>query len=1398
MTFPKMKPLTIIIAIVMLVQVSITSSLPQSHTVYGDERVSENIPDLLITEIVAQSTTEDGSDAYEFVEIYNNTNQTVQLQDYLLRYHYPEPADDLIWPIEADLVIEPEETFVFWLGKDKNQHLTVDDFNNNFDVQLVEEEDIYKIDASALHNERHRAIVLETKSGHTIANAVYNDASYDVESNKGIFYKYPEDGSNKMVLIGSASEPATPGQVDTEQVPNEPNEIESDIDPEINDLTELTQNQLNEEIVINLESANDSIIKMLALYYKVDDGSYQEVSMKYNESSHIYEYIIDDLSEVLGSKQITYYYEATNGSYTVTSDPQTIDTTTPTNLKINVEDGEIVRGNTLITGTIEGGHYEDLSLSLNDSVVETYPTVGTKAHFKFHGSKMNKGYQNAVTLGEDTLFLMDEAPSGMLTVPITEGLVPGENTIAIRSGDYHKTYFEDDVPTGKLNTFIVTNFQLVLSDGTVIRDPEYGDSEEDFRIGDAATDVTPVMREFTFDIPDDKMDAIAYEWDTTEVEDGDYIIQVEDEAGDVVSRQVTVDNHGPDIESSIEEGKSYKGTFTIDVTAEDAQSNVKNLEVLLDDEAVEVPFETSSAQLSAGEHELKIYATDEAGNESEKTINFSVVEEQPSIPEVISPKDGQEDTSTSPTLEVQVSDPTVDDLDVNFYQGYIYNTLKQDHVKVYQGETDSTHIATRVPEGETELTKAQYEKIEKADGQLLNHDTNQFPYLRIEAAVDEDLMAHENLQLHWEGQSIPGRTMVMMAWNYVEEKWDTIVESEVLADESMQLTGEVQAEQYVEDNQITYLIQDQDETEVPTMQSLNAITADDDQYDYAFAWLTDTQFNVESDPRIFKEQLDWIVDHADENKIKYVFHTGDIVNRTFEEKQWELADDYMKILEENDMPYGVLAGNHDVGQGYILDFDYSYFYKYFGEDRFKDQPYYGGSYKNNRGHYDLISENGNDYIMVHMGWGDGDPNENWLEEDIEWMNDVLEAYPNRIAILSFHKYIHTQGMREPANADQIFEEVVVPNENVAMVLGGHYTESQMVVDEIDDNGDGTPDRKVYQILSNYQGTSEGGAGYMKLLEFDVANNKVHLKTYSPYRDDYDPDNDLPGDGEFELELDLTPNDKQVATDYIEIGLYTDEEIGTVHDVISGETATTTWEDLDHDTTYLWYATAEDEYGGFNKTSLQQFSTGPNEQKLDLTKLEALISEARAISNDDDVYTTDSFASLQEAIEVAEASLEAAETDEDVSEAIAALQLAIDNLVEKEESEDPKVDLTELKALISKARNLSNDDGVYTSDSFAALQEAIVAAEASLETIETDEDVSESIAALQLAIDDLVKKEIKENEDPPVSKDPKPTDGENELPKTATSMYSLIVLGLLLIVLGAVLIAFLFQRKWRNI
>ncbi|MFP3338880.1 hypothetical protein R0J91_12925, partial [Micrococcus sp. SIMBA_131] len=122
------------------------------------------------------------------------------------------------------------------------------------------------------------------------------------------------------------------------------------------------------------------------------------------------------------------------------------------------------------------------------------------------------------------------------------------------------------------------------------------------------------------------------------------------------------------------------------------------------------------------------------------------------------------------------------------------------------------------------------------------------------------------------------------------------------------------------------------------------------------------------------------------------------------------------------------------------------FSKYFGESRFNGRDYYGESYQDNRGHYDLISESGNDYLMLYMGWG-------IEQEEIDWMNAVLAQYPDRMAILSFHEYLLVSGNRSPL-ADEIYEKVVVPNKNVVATLSGHYHDSELLVDEIDDDGDG--------------------------------------------------------------------------------------------------------------------------------------------------------------------------------------------------------------------------------------------------------------------------------------------------------------------------------------------------------
>jgi pectate disaccharide-lyase len=72
--------------------------------------------------------------------------------------------------------------------------------------------------------------------------------------------------------------------------------------------------------------------------------------------------------------------------------------------------------------------------------------------------------------------------------------------------------------------------------------------------------------------------------------------------------------------------------------------------------------------------------------------------------------------------------------------------------------------------------------------------------------------------------------------------------------------------------------------------------------------------------------------------------------------------------------------------------------------------------------------------------------------------------------------------------------------------------------------------------------------------------------------------------------------------------------------------------------------------------------GPEESpSIDVTELEELITQAKAISNDKKKYTEPSFVALQDAIEVAEAALETIATEEELNEAVTALTVAIDGL-----------------------------------------------------------------------------------------------------------------------------------------
>ena len=163
----------------------------------------------------------------------------------------------------------------------------------------------------------------------------------------------------------------------------------------------------------------------------------------------------------------------------------------------------------------------------------------------------------------------------------------------------------------------------------------------------------------------------------------------------------------------------------------------------------------------------------------------------------------------------------------------------------------------------------------------------------------------------------------------------------------------------------------------------------------------------------------WIVDNANNLDIQYVVHTGDIVDEFNEVYEYENASDEFAKFEGAGIPYGVLAGNHDVAHGNMR---YELYWKYFGADRYENSPVYGGTYNNNLGHYDLVTVDGEELLFLYISWDVYYP-------ETAWMNAVLAQYPDRKAIICTHCGINSAAVQS-YTSNFLLENVCKENPNV--------------------------------------------------------------------------------------------------------------------------------------------------------------------------------------------------------------------------------------------------------------------------------------------------------------------------------------------------------------------------------
>ena len=71
-----------------------------------------------------------------------------------------------------------------------------------------------------------------------------------------------------------------------------------------------------------------------------------------------------------------------------------------------------------------------------------------------------------------------------------------------------------------------------------------------------------------------------------------------------------------------------------------------------------------------------------------------------------------------------------------------------------------------------------------------------------------------------------------------------------------------------------------------------------------------------------------------------------------------------------------------------------------------------------------------------------------------------------------------------------------------LVLCGHERGMEYIPETLDDDGDGTPDRTVHQMMMNVQDDAQNGVGYMRILRLDPLADTLEVVTYSPVLDRY--------------------------------------------------------------------------------------------------------------------------------------------------------------------------------------------------------------------------------------------------------------------------------------------------------
>ncbi|MDR1746302.1 MAG: metallophosphoesterase [Tannerella sp.] len=284
------------------------------------------------------------------------------------------------------------------------------------------------------------------------------------------------------------------------------------------------------------------------------------------------------------------------------------------------------------------------------------------------------------------------------------------------------------------------------------------------------------------------------------------------------------------------------------------------------------------------------------------------------------------------------------------------------------------------------------------------------------------------------------------------------------------------------------------------------------------ALLPDIQTYTSNYPEIAIAQTQWLADNSDD--FDFVLQQGDITDNNKPE-QWERACKAFFLLDGK-IPYSFASGNHDIGtNGSTDERNTDNLNRYLPYDKYSRMKGFGGAFEKGRmdNTWHTFSAAGKDWLVLSLEFGA-------RNRVLDWAAKIIRKHPKHTVIINTHDYMYSDDTRMgegdmwlPQNypigkdrgkdavndGEMKWNKLVSRYPNILLVVSGHVLNSgtgRLVSEGIHGN-------KVYQMLANYQGgvriPDDGKTGYMRIVTMDVKNGIIDVKTWSPWLNKYNTD-----------------------------------------------------------------------------------------------------------------------------------------------------------------------------------------------------------------------------------------------------------------------------------------------------